>query len=158
MTIEEWSPGTTPRWPDLRRALHTVLLGTNRGRHHWKYLIGLGLSLFGVTFVAYELGIFYYSGGVVFIPVHATIVGVIVSIWSGFSRNGFVVGWILTYLSFLGMLAEEATNVSSRLLIDRIAAIIAPEGLIYFWILAFAVAVVGVTIGAVSEKAIRSSR
>lgn len=155
MTVEGRTQTVSSNWTDLRSTLHTFLLGSNQGRQHWVNLAGLGLGLFGVTFLAYELGIFFYSGGVVFVPIHATIVGGIAAFWTGYSHNGLVVGWALTYMSFLGMDAEGATDASARSLIDLVAAVVEPEGLIYLGILGLAVAVIGFTTGAMTETAIR---
>jgi hypothetical protein len=135
-----------------------MLLGSAQVGRRLGYLVGLALSLFGVTFLAYEFEFFYHSGGVVFIPLHATIVGGIAAFWAGYSRNGLVAGWGLTYLSLLGMQAEWATEISPRPLLDRVASIIQPDGLLVLAIIGIIVAVVGFTAGALTRKGINTFR
>lgn len=154
MTSDEPGQEAALRLENSRGTLHAMLLGSARVGRRWKYLSGLALSLFGVTFLAYEFDIFYHSGGVIFIPFHATIVGGIAAFWAGYSRNGLVAGWGLTYLSLLGMQAEWATNISSRPLIDRVAYIVRPDGLLVLAIIGVIVAVVGFTAGALARKGI----
>jgi hypothetical protein len=158
MASDERGDNAAPRQETLRGTLHTMLLGSARVGPRWEYLTGLALGLFGVTFVAYEFNIFYHSGGVVFIPFHATIVGGIAAFWTGYSRNGLVAGWGLTYLSLLGMRAEWATNISPRPLINRVAYIVQPDGLLVLAIIGAVVAVVGFTAGALARKGIDTLR
>lgn len=136
--------------------VNTILLGSGRRNRCWVFLTGVGLGLFGVTFVAYELDIFSQSGGVVFIPFHAAIVGGIAAFWTGYSRNGLVVGWGLTYLSFLGAQAEWATDISPRPLIDRIAFVVQPDGLLALAMIGTVVALIGFTAGALARKIVNT--
>jgi len=131
-----------------------MLLGSKRGKPRQTLLIGLGLGIFVLTFVAYELDIFYHSGGVVFIPFHATLVGVIAAFWTGYSRIGLLSGWVLTYLSFLGWRTEWATDISPRPFIERVAYIIQPDGLVVLAIVGVGVAVIGFTVGSLARKTI----
>lgn len=158
MTRNERGQTTAPRRENIQGLLHAMLLGSPGVRRGWGYLAGLALCLFGVTFFAYELDIFYHSGGVVFIPFHAAVVGGIAAFWAGYSRNGLVAGWGLTYLSLLGMRAEWATDISPRPLIDRVAYIVEPDGLLMLAIIGVAVAVVGVTAGALARRGIDTLR
>lgn len=158
MTSDERGQNTASRQEKSQGTLHAILLGSMRVGHRWEYLAVLGLSLFGVTFLAYEFEIFYHSGGVVFIPFHAAIVGGIAAFWTGYSRNGIVAGWGLTYLSLLGMQAEWATEISPRPLFDRIASIVQPDGLVALGIIGIIVAVVGFTAGTLARKGIHALR
>lgn len=158
MTSDQRGQNAAPKQENHQRTLHTILLGSARVGRRWEYLTGLALGLFGVTFVAYEFDIFYHSGGVVFIPFHAAIVGGIAAFWTGYSRNGLVAGWGLTYLSLLGMRAEWATNISPRPLIDRVAYIVQPDGLLVLVIIGVVVAVVGFTAGVLARKGIDTLR
>jgi len=148
----------TPRWEGPHATLRTLLLGSKRVGPRPGYLIALGLGLFGLTFLAYEIGVFYHSGGVVFVPFHAAIVGMIAAFWVGYSRNGLLIGWIFAYLSFLGWHAEWATDISPRPLIERIYYVIRPDGLVALAIMALVVAVVGFTAGEISRKGINVLR
>ena len=158
MTSDERGRNAAPIQEKSHGTLHAILLGSIRVGHRWEYLAVLGLSLFGVTFIAYEFEIFYHSGGVVFIPFHAAIVGGIAAFWTGYSRNGVVAGWGLTYLSLLGMRTEWATNISPRPLIDRVAYIVQPDGLLVLAIIGIVVAVVGFTAGTLARKGIDTLR
>ena len=135
-----------------------MILGSKRERPRQILLIGLALGLFGLTFLAYELDIFYHSGGVVFIPFHAALVGVTIAFWTGYSRTGFLSGWILTYLSFLGWRTEWATEISLRPLIERIAYVVRPDGLVALAIIGFGVALIGFTLGMLARKTIDTLR
>lgn len=151
---DERGGNTALKRDDHRGFLATILLGSGQARFRWKYLTGLGLVLFGVTFVAYELDIFSHSGGVVFIPFHAAVVGAVAAFWAGYSRNGLIVGWGLAYFSFLGWQAEWATDISPRPLIDRVASIFQLDGLLALAIIGIVVAVIGFTAGTLAEKLI----
>jgi hypothetical protein len=158
MTSDDRGQNAAPRQKNSQGTLHTMLLGSSRVRRRWKYLTGLALGLFGVTFLAYEFEIFYHSGGVVFIPFHAAIVGGIAAFWAGYSRNGLVAGWGLTYFSLLGMQAEWATNISPRPLLDRVTSIVQPDGLVVLGVIGVVVAVVGFAAGALARKGINTLR
>lgn len=158
MTSDERSQNAALRRGNVQGTLHTLLFGSPGVGRRWKYLTGLALGLFGVTFLAYEFDIFYHSGGVAFIPFHAAIVGGIAAFWAGYRRNGLVAGWGLVYLSLLGMQAEWATNISPRPLLDRVASIIQPDGLVVLAVIGVVVAVVGFTAGALVRKGIETLR
>lgn len=158
MTSDERRQNAAPRRENIRGALHVILFGTSRVGRRWKYLTGLALCLFGLTFLAYEFGIFYHSGGVIFIPFHAATVGGIAAFWMGYSRNGLVPGWGLTYFSLLGMQAEWATEISPRPLFDRVASIVQPDGLVALGVIGVVVAVVGFAAGALARKGIDTLR
>jgi hypothetical protein len=66
---------TVSRRDGRQRIRQTGLLGSDRRNRRWEFLTGVALGLFGVTFFAYEFDIFSDSGGVVFVPFHAAIVG-----------------------------------------------------------------------------------
>lgn len=143
---------------NLRAALRTIVLGSEHGETRRGLRTSLALSIFGITFLAYELGIFFDSGGVVLIPFHAAIVGVIVAFWAGYNRNGLLFGWVFTYLSFLGWHAEWATEISVRPLADRVAYVVRPDGLLALAIIGIVVAVVGFTAGVLTRRGIDTLR
>jgi len=82
--------------------LRSILIGTKKSEHQLSLKMGLALGVFVTTFAGYALGIFFVSGGIVWIPFHAAIVGMIVGSWVGFSRNGLLFAWVVTYTSLLG--------------------------------------------------------
>lgn len=143
---------------DLRAALRTIVLGSEPGDRRRGLRTGLALGLFGTTFFAYELGIFFDSSGIVFISFHAAIVGVIATFWAGYARNGLLFGWVLTYLSFLGWHAEWATEISVRSLANRVAYFVRPDGLLALTSIGLIVAVVGFTAGALTRRGIDTLR
>jgi len=143
---------------DILASLRPLFLGSERGGPRRTLLIGLALGLFVLTFFGYELDVFYHSGGVVFIPFHAALVGVTAAFWTGYSRTGLLSGWVLTYCSFLGWRTEWATDISSRPLVERIAYVLQPEGLVVLAIIGIGVMGIGVTAGALARKAIDTLR
>lgn len=158
MTSDEPVSTSALRRSDLRAALHTIILGSDHGAPRRGLRTGLALGLFGLTFLAYELGVFFDSGGVVLIPFHAAIVGTIAAFWVGYSRNGLLFGWVLSYLSFLGWRAEWATEISARPLTDRLAYVIRPDGLLALALIGVVVAVGGFTAGALTRRGIDKLR
>jgi hypothetical protein len=143
---------------DVQTTLRTVLLGPSDGRSGRGRLAALAVGLFGLTFLAYELDVFYHAGGVVFVPFHAVIVGGIAAVWAGYSREGLVAGWGLTYLSLLGMRAEWATDISPRPLVERVAYVVELDGLLALAVIGAVVAVVGWSVGALARKGITALR
>jgi hypothetical protein len=88
-------------------ALRSLLLGTKRSEYGRYLVVGAAFGAFVITFVAYGLGIFSVSMGLVWIPFHAAIVGMIAGCWVGYSRGGAVLAWIVTYTSLLGYRANR---------------------------------------------------
>lgn len=158
MTADERGRNSAPGRNDRRAPLRTVLLGPERGGSRRIRLAGLALGLFCLTFSAYELDVFSHSGGVVFVPVHAATVGAIAAFWAGYSRNGLLSGWGLTYLSLLGWRAEWATDVSPRPLVERLAYVVRPDGLLYLAVVGVVVAVAGFAAGTLARKGIDALR
>ncbi|WP_276260845.1 hypothetical protein [Haloglomus litoreum] len=156
MTADEGRP--PPNRADVLATFRTVVLGSNRGAPRRTVLIGLGLGLVVLTFLAYELDIFYDSGGVVFIPFHAALVGLAAAFWTGYSRTGLLSGWALTFLSFLGWRAEWATEISPRPPVERVAYVVRPDGLVALAIIGLGVAAIGFTAGALTRRGIDAVR
>ena len=103
--------------------------------------LGMGLVVFVGTFLGYAAGFFYHSGGVVFIPYHAAVVGMLAALWVGYRRDGLVFGWVVTYMSLLGSHADHAfLGISHRSIEHRIAYFLRPDGLV-------ALAVEGIILG-----------
>jgi hypothetical protein len=154
MTADERrTPATSNRADGLATA-RSVFLGSEQGGPRRAVLTGLAIGLSVLTFLAYEFGIFYDSGGVVFIPFHAALVGGAAAFWTGYSRTGLLSGWVLTYAPLLGWRAEWATEISPRPLLRRVAYVVQLDGLVALAIMGFGVAVVGFTVGALTGKGI----
>lgn len=126
----------------LSPSTRSFLLGSSRTDRRRHLLVGL--AAFVVTFVAYALGIFYVSGGLVFIPYYAAVVGMLVACWVGYRNGGLVIGWVVTYASLLGYRADHAfIGISRRPLLYRISYFFRLDGLAAF-------AVEGVILGSLA--------
>jgi hypothetical protein len=108
--------------------------------------------------VGYELGIFYDSGGLVWIPFHAATVGVIAGFWTGYRRNGLFFGWVLSYVSLLSWRAEWATEISARTLAERIGYIVRLDGLVVLALIGIIVALLGFMAGEIVRKGVDTVR
>ncbi|WP_336024283.1 hypothetical protein [Halobellus salinisoli] len=119
-------------------SITTVLLGRNRTARHRYVLVALAVGSFFATFAGYALGMFDVSGGIVWIPFYAAVVGMIAAGWVGYHRAGLVFGWVVTYTSLLGWHADWALYaISRRPLADRIAYFVRPDGLAFLAVQAF---------------------
>lgn len=157
MTADE-RPALASRRGDILATFRTILLGSKRGGTRQVLLVTLGLGLFALTFLAYELGLFYHSGGVVFIPFHAALVGGIGAFWAGYSRTGLLSGWLLAYFSFLGWRTEWATGISPRPFIERVAYVVQLDGLVVLGTIGVGVAVIGFTAGVLARTGVNALR
>lgn len=158
MPSDERRPPSATIRDDMLATLRTMLLGSKRGERRYTLLIGLGLGLFALTFLVYEFDMFHYYGGAIPISFHSALIGVTAAFWTGYRRVGILFGWILTYLTFLGWLAERATEISPRPLIGRIAFIIQPDGLAALAIIGVIVVIVGFSAGTLARKTIDTFR
>lgn len=158
MASDKRRPLSAPGRDDILATFRPVLLGSNRNGPRQALLIGLGLGFFALTFLGYELDVFYHSGGVVFIPFHATLVGVTAAFWTGYRRTGLLSGWVLAYLSFLGWRTEWATDISPRPFVERVAYVVRPDGLVVLASIGLGVAIIGFTAGALVRRGIDALR
>lgn len=133
------------------RALRPTLLGDHRGQpRHLTFVVGS----FVVAFVGYATGAFEVGGGVVFVPVHAASVGAIVGAWIGYRAGALPIAWAAVYASYLGFHAEWAVfGLSGRLLADRIAFLVSPDGLAFFGVSALVLGTVAFAGGRVARFA-----
>lgn len=136
-----------------------VLLGGDRSSTHLAFILGVGISLFGVTFASYALGFFYVSGGLVFVPFYGAVVGILGGIWAGFRQEGLVFGWVLTYFPLLGYLADHyLLGLSHRSIGYRLAAFFQPEGLAVLGIQALVLGTLAFVVGTIGRHAIEYFR
>lgn len=148
----------TPGTDADRSTVRVVLVGSDRIETRWRWIVGLALGLFVVTFTAYELRVFTSSGGVVFIPFYAGTIGILTAFWVGYSRNGLLPGWALTSATLLGWHTEWATNISPRPLVDRIAYVVQPSGLAYLAVVGLILSVFGFSAGAIVRWSVETLR
>jgi hypothetical protein len=139
--------------------IRSVLLGTNRTLSNRYATIALAFGVFVATTAAYAVGAFSVSGGVVFLPLHAAVVGLAAAGWIGSSRDGLVFAWIVVYASLLGPHADHAfLGLSGRSLLDRTAYFFSPDGLVFFAVEGVVLGTVGFVFGTVARWGISSVR
>lgn len=96
-------------------------------------ILVVALAGFVGTFLAYAAEIFHVSGGIVFIPFYAAVVGMLAGAWVGYRRRGLVFGWLVAYTSLLGYRADHAfLGIAHRPIGHRFAYFFQPEGLVVF--------------------------
>ena len=126
----------------------TVLLGRERTRRPFAS-VALVVALFGGTFAAYALGLFAVSGGVVFLPGHAALVGVLGAALVGSRHGGLVVAWLATYAALLGYSADHyLLGLSGRSLSERVTAFLGLDGLVFLGVEALVLGTLGFLLGA----------
>jgi len=139
---------------DVSLDLRTVAIGPARSRRRLSVLGLVAILTFGTSFAGYALELFSVSGGVVWIPFHAAIVGMIAAGWVGYRGEGLVVGWALAYSAFLGWHADWALfEISRRPLSARLAYFIRPDGLVVLGIEALVLGTAAVAAGTVARWA-----
>lgn len=130
--------------PPVRPALFGSKLSARQ-----RYLsLAVIVGLFGTTFAAYALDIFEVAGGVVFIPGHAALVGVLGAGVIGYQRRGLAVAWAGTYAALLGYSANHYfLGLPGRSLLDRAAAFAQVDGLVVLGLEALILGTVGFLTG-----------
>lgn len=113
-------------------SLRSICLGTNQSDYHYYLVFSLALGAFVINLAAYALGLFSVSGGVVFLPFHAAIVGMIAGFWIGYSRSGLLFAWVVTYTSLLGYHADHAFfGLSGRGFAEQLTYFVRLDGLVF---------------------------
>lgn len=138
-------------------SLRSILLGTRQPEHHRFIVLGLALGVFVTTYAAYDLGIFSVSGGIVWIPFHAAIVGMIAGCWVGYSQIGLLFAWVVTYTSLLGYHADHAVSQLSGFT-EQLAYFVRPDGLVYFGVEAVVFGTLAFLLGSLVRWGIDSFR
>ncbi|WP_164974625.1 hypothetical protein [Halegenticoccus tardaugens] len=93
----------------------------------WLILV---VTLFAATAVAYALGVFAVSGGVVFVPEGTALVGVVAAGLSGYDRRGPVAAWLVASAPLLGFRAFHAfTGLSYRSFSEQLTYFLEPRRL-----------------------------
>jgi hypothetical protein len=83
-----------------------------------------------MTLAAYTLDVFSISGGIVWIPVHAALLGMGAAGWVGYAQDGLVFAWLVTYTSLLGYHAHHAFfGLSGRTVGEQLAYFVELDGL-----------------------------
>lgn len=139
--------------------LHPLLIGSGQDRHPRKITLLLAGLLFVITFASYAFGIFETSGGVIWIPADAALVGVIAAAWVGYSRNGLVFAWLVAYTSLLGSLANHYfLGLSGRTFFEELTLFVQPDGLVFIAVEGLVIGTVAFVAGFLGSKVIDSIR
>lgn len=128
--------------------ISSVLLGSDLTRTRRHLYLVLAIVLFGAVFAGYAIGVFYVSGGLVWIPYYAAIVGMIAACWVGYYRDGLVIAMMVTYASLLGYHADHAfIGLSSRSFLERLAYFTRLDGLAFLGVEAVVLGTLAFTMG-----------
>lgn len=116
----------------MTTAITSVLLGTKRTTYRRALALVLAIGLFGATLAGYAIGIFSVSGGLVWVPYYAAVVGMAAAGGVGYYRDGLVIAWLVTYASLLGYHADHAFfGLSRRSLVEQLAYFLRLDGLMF---------------------------
>jgi hypothetical protein len=127
--------------------LPALLLGTDPFQRRLDALLALAVGV--LTALAYATELFELGGGVVFVPFHAALVGLVAAAGVGYRRGGFAFGWLVAYTPYLGLNVTWAFLWLSgtRTLAERLAFVLDPEGLAFYVLFAAVVGGVGYALG-----------
>lgn len=128
--------------------LRSVLLGTRRSASRWSVVIVICLGVFAAVITIYALELVSVSGGVVWMPFHAAVVGTVVGTWIGYSQRGFIAACLVVYASLLGYHADRAFfGLSNRSFPERTTYFFRPDGLGFLAVEAVALGTVAFVFG-----------
>lgn len=115
----------------------------------------MGLLLFLTTFAAYASGVFTISGGIVWIPGDAALVGFVVAVLVGYNHSGLISAWLVTYAALLGYRADHAfMGLSSRTSIEQVAYFFQLEGIFVLAVEALIIGLLAFLLGAATRRGI----
>lgn len=137
--------------------LRPVLLGQSSSltRRYLAYAVVLGLT----TTALYATGIFSVSGGVVFVPAAAAIVGFVAATVVTYRNDGLFVAWVVAYAPLLGFkLCWALFWLSNRPLAERIAYFFSPDGLVFLGVEAILIGTLGFVLGAAIRRSLERVR
>ncbi|MFD1512548.1 hypothetical protein [Halomarina rubra] len=119
----------------MRHPVESVLRGASGSTCRAANVVALSLVGFVVTFALYAVGVFSVSGGVVFIPSHAAVVGMLAAAAAGLARGGLVAAWTVSFGVLYGFRADHVfLGLSYRPLLGRVAIFVEPESLAVYGI------------------------
>lgn len=138
-------------------SLQSILIGTKQSDYPTSLVLALGLGVFVTTFAAYALELFFVSGGLVWIPLHAAIVGLIAGCWVGYSQNGLLFAWLVSYTSLLGYHADSAVSEFSEFT-EQLTYFVRLDGLVFLAVEGIVVGTVAFILGSIVRWGINSFR
>ena len=146
----------------MASAFRVALRGSNRDRSRPSLRIVAPPLCFAVAVAAYAVGVFSVAGGVVFVPFDAAALGVVVAVGLAYRRDGLLAAWGTVYAALLGYSAVHyLLGLSGRSLVERAAAFLSPDGLVFLGVEALAFGTVAWLVGtlaAVGVDRIRERR
>ncbi len=140
-------------------SLRPLLVGSTEGapsRRRVPLLVG---AVFVSVFVAYAVGVFRVSGGVVWLAGEAAAVGVLVAGVLAYRGNGVAFAWAVVYAALLGNHANHyLLGLSGRSLAERTVAFLGPDGLAVVAIQAVVLGTLAWVVGAVAARIVEAVR
>lgn len=136
-----------------------LLIGReNPGYPRVRWLL-LALGLFLSTFAGYALGVFEISGGVVFIPGDASLLGSAAALLVGYAHGGVLTAWLVSFGSLLGFKAYHAfVGLSYRSFPAQLAYFLELEGLFVLSVQGLLVGLIAYTVGSLVRRAVTMLR
>lgn len=135
----------------------SLVFGTDRPRPAVAFDLLSVAFVFGATFVAYAVGVFAVGGGVVFVPGHAALVGVVGAAFFAVRERGLLLAVLAVYAALLGYSADHyLLGLSGRTLPERIAALLQLDGLAFLAVLALVVGTVTWALGTITVATMRT--
>lgn len=113
-------------------SLRTLFLGPSERRFQRRLDLLFVGALFLATVLAYAVGLLEVTGGVVFLPMDAALVGTIGAVLIGYRQSGLGFGWLAAYAPLLGFSADHyLLGLSSQPIPDRVMAFFEPDSLAF---------------------------
>lgn len=129
-------------------ALQTVLFGHHDSRFQRALGVLFATGILISTFVAYALGFFEVTGGVLVLPEDATLVGFIAAIGIGSRRGGLAFAWLALFAAYVGFRADWALlGLSSHSLAGKLAFLFDPVGPAIFAVATIVIGTMGFSLG-----------
>lgn len=140
-------------------SIQSLLIGPDRPRTVRPRLALAALGLFAISFAAYALDVFFVSGGVVWIPFHGALIGVLAALAVGYLRGGLVFAWLVTYAAELGYHADHAfLGLPRRTFVEQFAYFLRPDGLVFIGVQAVVLGSIAFGVGALVRRVVRLVR
>jgi hypothetical protein len=124
--------------------IRSTLAPVDRIDHYWAVVGGSCLGLFCLALTGYAVGIFSVSGGLVWIPWDAAVLGLVAGCLVGYLRGGLVYAWSVGVAALFGAHADHALlGLADRPLAARLGYFLRLDGLTFY-------AVEGVLVGTIA--------
>ncbi|QKG92831.1 hypothetical protein HPS36_08190 [Halorubrum salinarum] len=132
-----------------------LLLGPDRDRPRPDPRLAAPPLCFALVLAAYAIGVFEVAGGVILLAGDATVVGLLAAAALAVRRNGLVASWAAAVAALLGHRVDHyLLGLSGRSLGERIAALLAVDGLAVIGAAALAAGTLGWAAGTAGRLAV----